>query len=65
MDVKAVPDGDTITVYVSTTDPRESSNVPGDVQLAAVQRSKALAKKNYTKADALHKKITDAEYRFS
>ncbi|XVF40805.1 hypothetical protein PTKIN_Ptkin01aG0145700 [Pterospermum kingtungense] len=63
VDVKAVADGDTITVYVSTTDPRESSNVPRDIQLAAVQRSKAHAKKNYTKADALHKKITDAGYR--
>ncbi|XVF24201.1 hypothetical protein REPUB_Repub13aG0107300 [Reevesia pubescens] len=63
VDVKAVPDGDTITVYVTTTDPRESSNLPRDVQLAAVQRSKARAEKNYTKADALHKKITDAGYR--
>ncbi|XP_022764956.1 staphylococcal-like nuclease CAN2 isoform X2 [Durio zibethinus] len=63
VDVKAVADGDTITVYVSTTDPRESSNVPREVQLAAVQRSKARAEQNYTKADALHKKITDAGYR--
>lgn len=65
MDVKAVADGDTVTVYVSTSDPRESSSVPKDVQLAAVQRSEARAKKNYTKADALHKKITDAGYRFN
>ncbi|OMO75859.1 hypothetical protein COLO4_25814 [Corchorus olitorius] len=63
VDVKAVPDGDTITVYVSTKDPRESSKVPRDVQLAASQRSKARADKNYTKADALHKQITDAGYR--
>ncbi|EOY17645.1 hypothetical protein QUC31_006809 [Theobroma cacao] len=63
VDVKAIPDGDTITVYVSTTDPRESANVPRDVQLAAVQRSEARAEKNYTEADALHKKITDAGYR--
>ena len=65
MDVKAVADGDTVTVYVSTTDPSESSNVPREVQLATVQRSKARAQQNYTKADALHKKITDSGYRFS
>lgn len=63
MDAKAVADGDTITVYVSTMDPRESSCVPGDVQVAAVQRSKARAAKNYAKADALHKQIVDAGYR--
>ncbi|XWS74752.1 hypothetical protein CRYUN_Cryun01aG0024600 [Craigia yunnanensis] len=63
VDVKAVADGDTVTVYVSTTDPSESSNVPREVQLATVQRSKARAEQNYTKADALHKKITDSGYR--
>ncbi|KAH0968946.1 hypothetical protein GBA52_029190 [Prunus armeniaca] len=34
-----------------------------DVKTAAIQRSKARAKKNYTKADELHKKIIDAGYR--
>ncbi|GMI72629.1 Ca2+-dependent nuclease, calcium dependent nuclease 2 [Hibiscus trionum] len=63
VDMKAVPDGDTITVYVSTADPRESSNLPREVQLAADQRSKARAAKNYTKADELHKKIIDSGYR--
>ncbi|PPS01703.1 hypothetical protein GOBAR_AA18973 [Gossypium barbadense] len=63
VDTKAVPDGDTITVYVSTTDPRESLNVPRDVQSAADQRSRARAAKNYTKADELHKKIIDSGYR--
>ncbi|CDP13950.1 unnamed protein product [Coffea canephora] len=63
VDAKAVADGDTITVYVRTTDPRESSSVPRDVQVAAVQRSKARAVKNYAKADALHKQIVDAGYR--
>ncbi|MBA0694785.1 hypothetical protein Goari_005057 [Gossypium aridum] len=63
VDTKAIPDGDTITVYVSTTDPRESLNVPRDVQLAADQRSRARAAKNYTKADELHKKIIDSGYR--
>ncbi|KAF2296327.1 hypothetical protein GH714_037419 [Hevea brasiliensis] len=57
VDAKAVPDGDTISVYVSTADPRESSCVPRDVQMAAVQRSKARADRNYERADALHKKL--------
>ena len=52
-----------MTVYVSTTDPRESSCVPREVQVAAVQRSQARAEKNYTEADAIHKKIIDSGYR--
>ncbi|KAK1572595.1 hypothetical protein Q3G72_034997 [Acer saccharum] len=63
VDVKAIPDGDTITVYVSTTDPRESTCVPQDVQVAAVQRSQARAQRNYTKADALHQEIINSGYR--
>ncbi|KAG8644847.1 hypothetical protein MANES_10G007000v8 [Manihot esculenta] len=63
VDAKAVSDGDTISVYVNTADPRESSCVPGDVQTAAVQRSKARSEGNYERADALHKKITDSGYR--
>ncbi|CAL5322771.1 unnamed protein product [Camellia sinensis] len=65
VDAKAVADGDTITVYVSTMDPRESSSVPIDVQIAAVERSKARAGKNYAKADALQKQIVDSGYRFN
>lgn len=64
MDAKAVADGDTVTVYVSTMDPRESSAVPRDVHVAAVERSKARAERNYPKADALHQKIIDSGYRF-
>ncbi|XP_057476400.1 staphylococcal-like nuclease CAN2 [Actinidia eriantha] len=63
VDAKAVADGDTITVYVSTMDPRESASVPREVQIATVERSKARAQKNYTKADALHKTIIDTGYR--
>jgi endonuclease YncB( thermonuclease family) len=63
VDAKAVADGDTITVYVSTMDPRESSVVPRDVHIAAVERSKARAERNYPKADALHQKIIDSGYR--
>ncbi|KAK9283077.1 hypothetical protein L1049_011306 [Liquidambar formosana] len=63
VDAKAVADGDTITVYVSTADPRESSCVPIEVHVAAVERSKARAEKNYAKADALQKKIVDSGYR--
>ncbi|XP_004240895.1 staphylococcal-like nuclease CAN2 [Solanum lycopersicum] len=63
VDAKAVADGDTVTVYVSTTDPREASCLPRDVQNAAIQRSKARAQKNYAKADQLHKQIIDSGYR--
>ncbi|GAB4827661.1 arginine permease [Ancistrocladus abbreviatus] len=63
VDAKAVADGDTITVYVSTADPRESSSVPHDVQLAAVQRAKARSERNYAQADALQQKIVDSGYR--
>ncbi|KAL5722634.1 hypothetical protein ACHQM5_006132 [Ranunculus cassubicifolius] len=63
VDLKSIPDGDTVTVYVSTSDPREAANLPKDVKLAAAQRSKARAVKDYVKADALQKKIVDAGYR--
>ncbi|KAF5736528.1 staphylococcal-like nuclease CAN2 [Tripterygium wilfordii] len=63
VDAKAIADGDTITVYVSAADPRESANVPRDVQIAAAQRSKAREVRDYQKADALHQKIIDAGYR--
>lgn len=63
VDAKAVADGDTVTVYVSTLDARESSRVPRDVQLAAVEWNKADAEKNYTKEDELNKQIKKAGYR--
>lgn len=56
-------DGDTITVYVDTADPRESNSVPREVQEAATERIKARAAKNYEKADTLQKIIVDAGYR--
>ncbi|GMN66321.1 hypothetical protein TIFTF001_035404 [Ficus carica] len=63
VNAKCVQDGDSVIVYVSTADPRESLNVPPQVSLAAVKRSKARSKKNYDKADALHEKIVSAGYR--
>ncbi|KAM7270710.1 hypothetical protein ACFE04_029924 [Oxalis oulophora] len=63
VDAKAIPDGDGLTVYVSTADSRESSCVPKEVQVAAVKRSKARTQKNYQLADELHQKIIDAGYR--
>lgn len=63
VDAKAVADGDTITVYVDTADPRESGNVPRKVQEAAAERIKARAAKNYQKADALQKIIVGVGYR--
>ncbi|KAK7372545.1 hypothetical protein VNO80_05927 [Phaseolus coccineus] len=63
VDAKAVADGDTITVYVSTTDPRESAFVPGNVHTAAVRRSEARARRNFEDADAFHNQIIDSGYR--
>uniref|UniRef100_A0A1J3JMQ5 Staphylococcal-like nuclease CAN1 n=1 Tax=Noccaea caerulescens TaxID=107243 RepID=A0A1J3JMQ5_NOCCA len=63
VDQKSVADGDTVTVYVSSKDPIVSSSVPKEVSLAAVKRAKARQKKNYTEADALHKKIVTSGYR--
>ena len=56
-------DGDTITVYVSTADSRESAYVPGNVHAAAVRRSEARSRRNYAEADALHQQIIDSGYR--
>ncbi|ESQ52751.1 hypothetical protein EUTSA_v10016915mg [Eutrema salsugineum] len=63
VDPKAVADGDTITVYVSTSEPVMSSSVPREVIVAAAQRAKAREKKDYTKADELHQKIIESGYR--
>ncbi|TYG52033.1 hypothetical protein ES288_D10G310000v1 [Gossypium darwinii] len=62
VDGNKVPDGDGLYVYVNTDDPRESSNIPRAVLMAAVQRSKARAMKNYARADELRKKIIESGY---
>lgn len=56
-------DGDTITVYIDTADPRESGNVPREIQKAAAERTRARAARDYQKADGLQKMIADAGYR--
>ena len=58
VDVRAVADGDTVTVYVM-----ETANVPKEVLVAVAQRAKARSVRNYDVADALHHKIIDAGYR--
>ncbi|KAI3913533.1 hypothetical protein MKW92_009182 [Papaver armeniacum] len=63
VDAKDIPDGDTLTVYVSAKDGREAPNVPKAVHVAVSQRTKARASKDYQKADVLHKNIIDAGYR--
>ncbi|KAL3717943.1 hypothetical protein ACJRO7_003127 [Eucalyptus globulus] len=63
VDARSVTDGDGITVYVSTSDPRESCLIPQEVQIAALERSEARDQRDYTRADALHKSIVDAGYR--
>ncbi|KAJ6825818.1 putative staphylococcal-like nuclease CAN1 [Iris pallida] len=63
VDVKAIADGDTVTVYVDTSDPREAANVPREVHEATTARAKARAVRDYKKADALQKTIVAAGYR--
>ncbi|XP_073042653.1 staphylococcal-like nuclease CAN2 isoform X3 [Primulina eburnea] len=63
VDRKAVGDGDGMTVYVSTMDPRESAIVPTEVQVAAFERSEARTQRKYDVADKLRKKINDLGYR--
>lgn len=63
MDGRVVGDGDGVTVYVITSETRESSCVPPEVQMAAVERREARAERNYTAAKALDKLIIDAGYR--
>lgn len=52
-------------MYVDTTDPRESADVPLEIHETAIKRSRARAAKNYPEADALHKTIISAGYRSS
>ncbi|KAL1336750.1 hypothetical protein HN51_031146 [Arachis hypogaea] len=63
VDAKEVEDGDGITVYVSTEDPRESPCVPPNVLTASLRRSEACALRNHAEADAFHKEIIDSGYR--
>ncbi|MFQ6666252.1 hypothetical protein Gotur_032679 [Gossypium turneri] len=63
VDGNTVPDGDGLYVYVNTDDPRESSNIPRAVLMAAVQRSEARAMKNYTRADELRQNIIQSGYQ--
>ncbi|KAI6670198.1 hypothetical protein NL676_005083 [Syzygium grande] len=63
VDARCVTDGDGITVYVSTSDPRESCLVPQEVQIAVVERSEARAQRDFTRADGLHESIIEAGYR--
>ncbi|KMZ59420.1 putative 38.1 kDa protein [Zostera marina] len=63
VDPRAIADGDTITVYVNTTDPRESSIVPSRIIEAAVNRANARSVRDFKTADPLHKIIIEAGYR--
>ncbi|KAJ0978337.1 hypothetical protein J5N97_013811 [Dioscorea zingiberensis] len=63
VDPKAVADGDTITVYVDISSPRESGIVPREVHEAAIERDRARAAMNYKEADALQKIMVAAGYR--
>ena len=56
-------DGDSISVYVSANNRRESAHIPLEVNRAAAERSRARAVRDFVTADALRKIIQDAGYR--
>ncbi|EOY03494.1 Uncharacterized protein TCM_018584 [Theobroma cacao] len=56
-------DGDGINVYVSIGHPLESSIVPEDVFLAAIEICKARARRNFGKANDLCQKTRQVGYR--
>ncbi|KAL3717944.1 hypothetical protein ACJRO7_003128 [Eucalyptus globulus] len=63
VEARCVTDGDGITVYVSTSDPRESRLVPQEVLVTALKRSEARAHGEKTRAKELHKTIIAAGYQ--
>lgn len=63
VDIKCIPDGDTITVYVDATVPHESCKVPPEIKRASKEYTKATTAKNFQRVNNLRKTITDAGYR--
>lgn len=63
VDARNVTDGDCLKVYVDVADTKIVPNVPKVVQIAISEQLKARASQDYAKADALYKKIVDADYR--
>ncbi|XP_072996986.1 probable staphylococcal-like nuclease CAN1 [Typha latifolia] len=64
VDVNVIADGDGLSVYVDTADPRESANVPREVHEAANERTEAQAAKDSARAHELLKIIKKAGYRY-
>ena len=60
VDAKTVEDGDSLTVYVSIVDPRESALILVHV---FAQRLDARKQRNFIETDALHRQIIDLGYR--
>ncbi|KAK6235703.1 hypothetical protein SCA6_011040 [Theobroma cacao] len=62
IDTSLILDGNGTDVYVSTADPWESSIILEEVSIAAVERSRACAKRNFGKADEIHQKVDEVGY---
>ncbi|EEC68705.1 hypothetical protein OsI_37185 [Oryza sativa Indica Group] len=60
---KCIGDGDGFTAYVSTTDPRESANVPLEVHELVIARTQARKCRDYQSADALLSSLDEAGYK--
>jgi hypothetical protein len=61
---KCIGDGDGFTAYVSTTDPRESANVPLEVHELVIARTQARKCRDYQSADALLSSLDEAGYKY-
>lgn len=64
VDERAIGDGDGFTVYVSTTEPRESILVPQQVKDTIIMREKARAAKDFAQEKLIKKNVIAAGYRF-
>ncbi|XP_052138477.1 probable staphylococcal-like nuclease CAN3 [Oryza glaberrima] len=60
---KCIGDGDGFTAYVSTTDPRESANVPLEVHELVIARTQARKCRDNQSADALLSSLDEAGYK--
>ncbi|RIA04735.1 hypothetical protein BRARA_K00999, partial [Brassica rapa] len=57
VDQKSVADGDTVTVYVSSTDPTVSSTLPNEVSLSAAKRAKPIIASGHRMINVNNKEV--------
>ncbi|CAL4904621.1 unnamed protein product [Urochloa decumbens] len=60
---RCIGDGDGFSAYVDKADPRESANVPLEVNEMVIGRTQARTRRDYQKADALLRSLDEAGYK--